>query len=381
MLRGAASAAAAPTRQAITTVLSSWVSRRFLGGLAVILPIAISAFATIKILNFFDHLFAPLLEALLGFRVVGLGFATSMLFIFATGVVASSYVGGALISLGEWVIRRLPLVKHVFSAAKQISAAISPGGVEGENGVGGSFRECVLVKNPRLGNYMLVRSRKERKKEKKEGRKKEKKDRKERESGFFLKIFGSFMFFLSFLLLFPFLSPFFLSARERERERERERDTQSERQSRKKLIPGILDLRKPFKKKKQAFVTGATRLRGCAPSPLDGSGPSSSKEQRDLDLIAVYAATNHFVFGDVFLVPRSVSFFVRVLLGGECLEREGGRRRRRRKRKSSPLDLQNFPKKKSNNRDRRSSAPTYLSGKGSRSSSRWGWRCRRSWWR
>jgi len=212
MLRGAASAAAAPTRQAISSVLSSWVSRRFLGGLAVILPITVSLFATAWFLNFFDRLFAPLLEALLGFRVVGLGFATSMLFILATGVVASSYVGGALISLGEWVIRRLPLVKHVFSAAKQISAAISPSGVEGgEHGVGGgSFRECVLVKNPRLGNFML------------------------------------------------------------------------------------------------AFVTGATRLRGAASdAAAAGSQAEGGSKERDLDLVAVYAATNHFVFGDVFLVPRS----------------------------------------------------------------------------
>ena len=227
MLRGAASAAAAPTRQAISSVLSSWVSRRFLGGLAV----------------------APPLEALLGFRVVGLGFATSMLFIFATGVVASSYVGGALISLGEWVIRRLPLVKHVFSAAKQISAAISPSGVEGggESGVGGgSFRECVLVKNPRLGNFML------------------------------------------------------------------------------------------------AFVTGATRLRGAPLEPPYSSSSSGGPEgtaagkERDLDLVAVYAATNHFVFGDVFLVPRSVSRRLLFLFLPPCFERERGERERERKKKSSP---------------------------------------------
>ena len=259
MLRGAASAAAAPTRQAISSVLSSWVSRRFLGGLAVLLPIAVSVFATVWFLNFFDRLFAPPLEALLGFRVVGLGFATSMLFIFATGVVASSYVGGALISLGEWVIRRLPLVKHVFSAAKQISAAISPSGAEGgENGgVGGSFRECVLVKNPRLGNFML------------------------------------------------------------------------------------------------GFVTGATRVRIESSSPSGGAPPpaaaaaddgTAKKElPRDLDLVAVYAATNHFVFGDVFLVPRSVRSLLLLLpffFPGDA-EREKGRERAGKK-KTHPRPL---PKK------------------------------------
>lgn len=224
------------------------------------LPIAVTVFATVWFLNFFDHLFAPVLEALLGFRIVGLGFATSMLFIFATGVVASSYIGGALISFGEWIIRRLPLVKHVFSAAKQISAAITPGveGGGGENGVGGSFRECVLVKNPRLGNFMLVS-----------------------------------LFYFSFFFRDPFFSPrFFSFPLERERRRGRGRNSTS-RTSRNAHPSKTLLV--------QAFVTGATRLRGAPPGcPSDGS------EGRDLDLVAVYAATNHFVFGDVFLVPRSV---------------------------------------------------------------------------
>jgi hypothetical protein len=29
--------------------------------------------------------------------------------------------------MGEWFIKRMPLVKHIYSASKQISAAINPG--------------------------------------------------------------------------------------------------------------------------------------------------------------------------------------------------------------------------------------------------------------
>lgn len=40
-------------------------------------------------------------------------------FIFMTGVFVSSWMGGAALSLGEWIIKKLPLIKHIYSAAKQ----------------------------------------------------------------------------------------------------------------------------------------------------------------------------------------------------------------------------------------------------------------------
>jgi len=34
----------------------------------------------------------------------------------------SSWLGGLLLQVGEWIIRKLPLVKHIYSAAKQARA-------------------------------------------------------------------------------------------------------------------------------------------------------------------------------------------------------------------------------------------------------------------
>jgi uncharacterized membrane protein len=39
----------------------------------------------------------------------------------------SSWVGASVLSLGEWIIKHMPLVRHIYNASKQISAAISPG--------------------------------------------------------------------------------------------------------------------------------------------------------------------------------------------------------------------------------------------------------------
>lgn len=50
--------------------------------------------------------------------------------------------------MGEWIIKKLPLVKHIYSAAKQVSAAVNPA-----NETTQSFRECVIIRHPRNGEF------------------------------------------------------------------------------------------------------------------------------------------------------------------------------------------------------------------------------------
>jgi len=134
-------------QQAAASFLSSYFSRRFMSGFAMLFPVVVTVYATWWFLEFFDAFFSPLFTWLFGFHVFGLGFLTSMAFIFVTGVFTSSWIGGAFLGLGEYIIRKLPLVKHIYSAAKQVSTAVSPD--EATN----SFRDCVLVRHPRDGSY------------------------------------------------------------------------------------------------------------------------------------------------------------------------------------------------------------------------------------
>lgn len=41
-------------------------------------------------------------------------------FITMTGVFFSSWLGSWMLAFGEWIIKRLPLVKHIYSASKQV---------------------------------------------------------------------------------------------------------------------------------------------------------------------------------------------------------------------------------------------------------------------
>ncbi|MBA0693795.1 hypothetical protein Goari_004144 [Gossypium aridum] len=38
----------------------------------------------------------------------------------------SSWLGASVLGLGEWFIKRMPFVRHIYNASKQISSAISP---------------------------------------------------------------------------------------------------------------------------------------------------------------------------------------------------------------------------------------------------------------
>lgn len=82
--------------------------------------------------------------------LLGLGFMTSITFIFLVGVFMSSWLGASVLQLGEWFIKKMPLVSYIYYALKQISAAINPD----QNSH--AFKEVAIIKHPRVGEYALA---------------------------------------------------------------------------------------------------------------------------------------------------------------------------------------------------------------------------------
>ncbi|KAF3331993.1 Protein LIKE COV 2 [Carex littledalei] len=113
------------TRKACCAFLQSWVSRKFMTGIVVLFPVAITFFITWWFIQFVDGFFSPLYRQL-GVDIFGLGFLTSLIFVFLVGIFVSSWLGASVFWLGEWVIKKMPLMRHIYSASKQISTAISP---------------------------------------------------------------------------------------------------------------------------------------------------------------------------------------------------------------------------------------------------------------
>ncbi|KAI3451712.1 hypothetical protein Pfo_008377 [Paulownia fortunei] len=113
-------------KEAFSKVIRSWAWKKFMTGCVILLPIAITFYLTWWFIHFVDGFFSPIYSHL-GINIFGLGFVTSITFIFLVGVFMSSWVGASLLALGEWFIKKMPLMSYIYAASKQISAAISPG--------------------------------------------------------------------------------------------------------------------------------------------------------------------------------------------------------------------------------------------------------------
>jgi uncharacterized membrane protein len=87
-------------------------------------------------------------EALFGFSIPGLGIVLALVVLILTGVLAANLLGRELVGLWEGLLNRIPLVRNIYNAAKQIASTV----LTSDNR---SFRKVVLVEYPRPGIWCL----------------------------------------------------------------------------------------------------------------------------------------------------------------------------------------------------------------------------------
>lgn len=126
----------------------------FLAGVLVTAPIAITAYIAWYFISFIDNTVRPLIPAgylpdsYLPFSVPGLGLLVVILALTLIGAFAAGYVGRLLLRAGEGVVARMPVVRSVYGALKQIFETVL---AKKSN----AFREVVMVEYPRHGLWSL----------------------------------------------------------------------------------------------------------------------------------------------------------------------------------------------------------------------------------
>ncbi|KAL3603683.1 hypothetical protein D5086_004542 [Populus alba] len=131
------------TRKACYAVLQSWASKKFMTGWYV----AVTFLVTWWFIQFVDGFFSPI-YAHLGIDIFGLGFChVNHFYTFSLGYLLLRGWVPPFSLVGEWFIKRMPFVKHLYSASKQISSAISPD----QNTT--AFKEVAIIRHPRHGEY------------------------------------------------------------------------------------------------------------------------------------------------------------------------------------------------------------------------------------
>lgn len=132
------------------STLRKWL----VAGILVWAPLAITYWVINAVIGFMDRtilLLPPSYrpEAVFGFNIPGMGAVLAIIVVLLTGALVANFLGRKLIAMGESVLERIPLVRSVYSAVKQVIETF----VSQDSR---SFRKVVLVEYPRKECWSLA---------------------------------------------------------------------------------------------------------------------------------------------------------------------------------------------------------------------------------
>ncbi|MBX6321738.1 MAG: DUF502 domain-containing protein [Rhodospirillaceae bacterium] len=135
----------------------SWGARLrgyFLAGILVTAPIGITVYIAWLFISFADSRVKPLIpprynpETYLPFSIPGIGLVLVIAFLILVGALTAGFVGRRIVRLGEGLLARMPVVRGIYAAVKQIFETVLAQRSE-------ALREVVLFQYPRPGVWAL----------------------------------------------------------------------------------------------------------------------------------------------------------------------------------------------------------------------------------
>ena len=118
------------------------------------MPLGVTFLVVRAIVGFLDKSLLLLPDAfqpdrLLGFHIPGLGVLLAVALVLITGMIMANLLGRRLVAFWESLLARIPLVRTLYSAVKQIMEAVLATDAK-------SFRKVLLVEYPRKGVWSLA---------------------------------------------------------------------------------------------------------------------------------------------------------------------------------------------------------------------------------
>jgi len=96
-----------------------------------------------------EFLLQELFNADMPIHVPGLGIVLTLVVLLLTGVLAANFVGRAFVSSWEDLMQRIPIVRSIYSAAKNFAEVVF-------SDTNQSFKQVLMIEYPRKGLYSLA---------------------------------------------------------------------------------------------------------------------------------------------------------------------------------------------------------------------------------
>ena len=123
-----------------------FIRNNFLAGAIVIIPVWVTILLIKALVNVFERTFAllpPALQPKSYISFAGIEILIALLFILILGILVNNIIGKKLVSYGEIILSKIPVVRTVYSGVKHITA-----GIIGDKKI---FSQVVLLEFPIKG--------------------------------------------------------------------------------------------------------------------------------------------------------------------------------------------------------------------------------------
>ena len=141
--------------------------RKLLAGVIALVPLGITFLILRFIFNFVENLAEPAVrrvieqfsaagliaqtpfKTVLEYSLIGVGLISTVIAVYLIGVLTTNILGRRIVRLGESLLSRIPLVRSIYSASKQIIESIASTDKI-------AFKKVVLVEYPRRGIWSIA---------------------------------------------------------------------------------------------------------------------------------------------------------------------------------------------------------------------------------
>ena len=138
------------------------IRKHLFAGLLVWLPLVVTVWVLIWLINLFDNLYLSILNTLLEVspdhwrqyvdfisHIHGLGVLLAVVVLVTTGALVSNVVGRWFLSRWNELLARIPIVKTIYKSVKKVSDTLFASN-------GNAFRKALLVQYPRQGVWTIA---------------------------------------------------------------------------------------------------------------------------------------------------------------------------------------------------------------------------------
>ena len=134
--------------------LKNAIKKNLVAGILIILPISLTFYIVFLLVRVVDRILVFLPpkynpQTYLPFNIPGVGLFFTIIIIFIVGLLARNYIGSKLIEFWENMVNKIPFIRTIYVAIKQLGETIF---IKKEK----DFKRVVLIEYPRKGVFTLA---------------------------------------------------------------------------------------------------------------------------------------------------------------------------------------------------------------------------------